>query len=145
MHMAGLAGPLSHLMRPLRAFASTGGLIVACLAVPSVSQAATVNLDYAGNPVYCSGSCLDATHTSAGTVEVTVVGNNLHFDVDLASGFTFMANHNTTFAFGLDVTGASITNIVSTPGGSWTPQTSVNAGDGVTLNNNPPANTLWPY
>jgi hypothetical protein len=103
----------------------------------------TAELNYAGSPAYCSTPCLTGTYTTAGTVTVTVVGNDLQFDVDLASGFIFQNNHNTSFAFGLDVAGATISNIVSTPGGTWTTQTNVNPGDGVG-NNNPPG-PLWPY
>jgi hypothetical protein len=133
-------------LRLQRALASAGALVVACLAVPSVGQASflgTAELNYAGPP-YCSNPCLNATDPSAGTVTVTVVGSDLHFDVELTTGFTFMfqSQHNTSFAFGLDVTGATISNITSSllevPGGSWSQQASpVPLGDGV--------GSSWPY
>jgi hypothetical protein len=130
----------------LKALLSVSALI---LAVPSFSQAGTLlsaDLNYAGDPgqtPYCSTPCIDSTNPSAGQVTVTVVGSNLHFDVELTTGFTFMfqSQHATSFGFGLDVTGASITGIKSSlneiTGGSWTPLSGVPVGDGI--------GTIWSY
>jgi len=106
------------------------------------AQAATYNLNYAGSPPYCSTPCLTATFPTAGTVDVTVdtsgADSFLHFHVDLATGWRFLDNHNVTFAFGLDVTGASILNVVGNNGAIYgAPLTNVDAGDGV--------GGSWPY
>jgi hypothetical protein len=109
--------------------------VLGFLTAAGSAQAATYNLNYAGSPVYCSGGCLTATYPTAGTVDVTVVSaadDYLHFHVDLATGWRFLDNHGTTFAFSLDVAGASIVNVVGNNGATYgAPQTNVDAGDGV--------------
>ena len=56
----------------------------------------------------------------------------------ISSGWRFLDNHGATFAFGLDVTGASITNVVGNNGATYgAPLTNVDAGDGV--------GGSWPY
>jgi hypothetical protein len=99
------------------------------------AQANTYNLDYAGSPVYCSGGCLPPGG-SAGTVDVTVntsgADDFLQFHVDLATGWRFLDNHGTTFAFSMDVTGATISNVVFNNGGTSVVQSPpIDAGDGV--------------
>src|SRR5262245_3244927 len=101
------------------------------------AQAATYNLDFAGIPPYCSTACLGPGHLSAGTVDVTVntTGSDfLQVHVSLASGFRFLDNHNFTFAFSLNVAGASIENVVGNNGAIYLfPPNPVSgdAGDGV--------------
>src|SRR4029079_13385925 len=108
------------------------------VALGGSAQANTYDLNYPGNPAYCTTACL-TPGGSAGTVEVTVntTGDDfLQFHVDLLPGWKFMGNHNTTFAFSTNVTGAAISNIVFDDGGTGTAQagngtTTIDAGDGV--------------
>ena len=135
----------------LAALTSAGVFVALGIAAPSTSLATTVfsgaaDLNYAGPASpdqYCSDPCLTSTYTTAGTVTVTVVSgvnSYLHFDVDLADDFAFIetGSHNTTFAFGLDTSGALISSITTSPTSSgWSAQSNVGVGDGI--------GTTWSY
>jgi hypothetical protein len=139
----------------MRSAGVTAALVLAAsLGNPIASRAATfqgaADLTY---DQYCTGGCLNPSNPSAGTVTVTVQGNDLLFDVDLATGFFFMNNpvgnlphgHQATFAFSLisGLTGVSVTVESTDTGNStsksnWTVVPNAAAGDGV-------GTALWSY
>lgn len=91
---------------------------------PAQSTTLSVDLVFGGSPSYCSPACVNATTPSAGTVtvsEVSAADSYLHFDVNLTgTKWVFMTNRNFSFAFGLDVTGATLSNITASPtGATW--------------------------
>ena len=97
-------------------------------------------IEYTFDTNYCSTTCT----LPAGTVNVTDIGNNLHFVVTLNNSGLFRNNAIATFVFELgNLTGASIINIVPTNAGpgATNPWTQIN---NVTLN---PINnsSAWDY